>query len=76
MCLSASAARLWLSPTDGSPHAVFRTRLDPLTCGIDGRRGTLIGLTRFGVSTDIAVLGVVAAVFVALGAHAFSRIQI
>jgi ABC-2 type transport system permease protein len=76
MCLPASAGRLWLSPTDGSPHAAFRTRLDPLTRGIDGLRGTLIGLTHFGVSTDIAVLAVVAAVFVALGAHAFSRIQI
>jgi ABC-2 type transport system permease protein len=52
------------------------TRLDPLTYGIDGLRGTLIGLTHFGVSTDIAVLGVVAAAFIALGAYAFSRIQV
>ena len=66
-----------LFPLDGLPAALaVVTRLDPLTYGIDGLRGTLIGLTHFGVSTDIAVPGVVAAAFIALGAHAFSRIQI
>jgi ABC-2 type transport system permease protein len=66
-----------LFPLDGLPAPLaIVTRLDPLTYGIDGLRGTLIGLTHFGVSTDIAVLGVVAAGFIALGAYAFSRIQI
>jgi ABC-2 type transport system permease protein len=66
-----------LFPLDGLPAALaVVTRLDPLTYGIDGLRGTLIGLTHFGVSTDVAVLGVVAAAFIALGAFAFSRIQV
>jgi ABC-2 type transport system permease protein len=66
-----------LFPLEGLPKALaIVTRLDPLTYGIDGLRGTLIGISHFDVSTDIAVLGAVAAVFVALGAYAFSRIQI
>jgi len=52
------------------------TRLDPLSYGIDGLRGVLIASSHFGVATDIAVLGVVAAAFLAFGAHSFSRIQI
>ena len=32
------------------------TRLDPLTYGIDGLRGTFIGVSHFGVATDLAVL--------------------
>ena len=52
------------------------TRLDPLSYGIDGLRGTLIGLSHFGLVTDLAVLSVVACCFLALGAWAFSRIQV
>ena len=66
-----------LFPLDDLPAALaIVTRIDPLTYGIDGLRGALIGMTHFGVATDIAVLGVVAAAFLALGAYAFSRIQI
>jgi ABC-2 type transport system permease protein len=66
-----------LFPLDGLPAALaIVTRIDPLTYGIDGLRGTLIGISHFGVSTDIAVLGVVAAAFIGLGAYAFSRIQL
>jgi ABC-2 type transport system permease protein len=52
------------------------TRLDPLSYGIDGLRGALIGLTQFGVVTNLSVLAVVASGFLVLGAWAFSRIQI
>jgi ABC-2 type transport system permease protein len=52
------------------------TRLDPLSYGIDGLRGALIGFSHFSVLTDISVLGVVASAFVMLGAWSFSRIQI
>jgi ABC-2 type transport system permease protein len=66
-----------LFPLDGLPAALaVITRLDPLTYGIDGLRGALIGLTHFGILTDIAVLLVVASAFLVLGAYAFSRIQI
>jgi ABC-2 type transport system permease protein len=66
-----------LFPLDGLPPALaVVTRLDPLTYGIDGLRGTMIGLTHFGVASDIGVLFVVAAAFMVLGAYSFSRIQV
>ena len=50
-----------LFPLDDLPTALaIATRLDPLTYGVDGLRGALIGLSHFGVGTDLAVLGVVA----------------
>jgi ABC-2 type transport system permease protein len=52
------------------------TRLDPLSYGVDGLRGAFIHQSHFGVPTDLAVLGVLAAVFLALGARAFSKIQV
>ncbi len=52
------------------------TRLDPLTYGIDGLRGALIGFAQFSMVTNLAVLTTVAAVFLGLGAWSFSRIQI
>src|SRR5437773_267271 len=35
-----------------------------------------LGRSHFGLATDFAVLGVLAAIFLALGARAFSRIQV
>src|SRR5688572_20577974 len=52
------------------------TRLDPLSYGIDGLRGALIGFAQFSVVTDITVLAAIAALFLGLGAWSFSRIQI
>jgi ABC-2 type transport system permease protein len=66
-----------LFPLADLPAALaVATRVDPLSYGIDGLRGALIGLSHFGVITDLAVLGVVAACFLALGARLFSRIQV
>jgi ABC-2 type transport system permease protein len=52
------------------------TRPDPLTYGIDGLRGALIGSSHFGVATNLSVLSGVAMIFLALGAYSFSKIQI
>jgi ABC-2 type transport system permease protein len=52
------------------------TRLDPLSYGIDGLRGAVLGVSQFGVALNAGVLVAVAAVFLALGARAFSRIQV
>jgi ABC-2 type transport system permease protein len=66
-----------LFPLDGLPAALsVVTKLDPLTYGIDGLRGTLIGMTHFGLATDVSVLAVVAAAFLVLGAYSFSKIQV
>jgi ABC-2 type transport system permease protein len=66
-----------LFPLAGLPWGMtLATRIDPLTYGIDGLRGAFIGVSHFSVVTNLAVLGCVAAVFIGLGAHAFSKIQI
>jgi len=52
------------------------TRIDPLTYGIDGLRGAFVGASHFSAATDAAVLATIGVVFLALGAHSFSRIQI
>jgi ABC-2 type transport system permease protein len=64
-------------PLEGLPSVLaVATSLDPLSYGIDGLRGALIGQSHFNVFTDLAVLGSVATVFLVLGAWSFSRIQI
>ena len=66
-----------LFPLNNLPAGLaVATRIDPLTYGIDGLRGAFIGISHFGVATDVAVLCGVASIFLALGAVAFSRIQI
>ena len=66
-----------LFPLNNLPTALsIATRLDPLSYGIDGLRGAFIGLSQIGFATDLAVLAVVAMAFLALGARAFSRIQV
>ena len=66
-----------LYPLSNLPAALAAiTRIDPLTYGIDGLRGALIGAGHFGAATDALVLSSVAVLFLMLGARAFSRIQI
>jgi len=66
-----------LFPLTNLPTALtVATRLDPLTYGIDGLRSSLIGLSHFAGSTNLLVLGSLAVIFMALGAHSFSKIQI
>ncbi|HJQ31084.1 MAG TPA: ABC transporter permease [Pyrinomonadaceae bacterium] len=52
------------------------TRIDPLTYGVDGMRGALIGVTHFGVGLDVIALVGVAAVLLCAGAWRFSKIEI
>jgi len=66
-----------LYPLNNLPTGLMLvTRLDPLTYGIDGLRGAFIGAAHFSLSTDVAVLAAVAAMFLALGARSFARIQL
>lgn len=66
-----------LFPLANLPAALkVATRLDPLSYGIDGLRGALIGLSHFGIATDMLVLGGLSACFLTLGAWSFSRIQV
>lgn len=51
------------------------TRLDPLTYGVDGLRGSLIGLWHFNAAFNLSVLAAIACAFIGLGAYAFSKIE-
>ena len=52
------------------------TKLDPLSYGVDGLRGALIGITHYGLVTNISALGLAAVLFLAIGGYFFSKIQI
>jgi len=51
------------------------TILDPLTYGVDGIRGTLTGVSHFGLATDLAVLIILVIIILSLGATLFSKIE-
>jgi len=66
-----------LFPLNNLPKALsFITRLDPLSYGVDGLRSALIGVTHFGMTTDFAVLCVIAVGLLFFGAWRFSKIEI
>jgi ABC-2 type transport system permease protein len=66
-----------LYPLEGLPGAMrYVTAANPLTYGVDGVRGALIGAWHFGAFPDTLVLAAVGALFVGLGAWSFSRIQL
>ena len=66
-----------LFPLDHLPAAMgMITSADPLSYGIDGLRGTLIGLSHFGLLTDFAVLCAVAVILLCVGSYFFSQIEI
>ncbi|MDW7739016.1 MAG: ABC transporter permease [Bacillota bacterium] len=51
-------------------------KINPLSYGVDGLRGSLIGIFQLGLLTDIAVLAVFGLVLVVVGAFLFSRIEV
>jgi len=66
-----------LYPLQGLPVVLAAlTRIDPLTYGVDGVRGTMIGVSHFGVGLDVAVLLGVGVLFVIAGAWRFSKIEV
>jgi len=52
------------------------THLDPLSYGVDGLRGALIGISQFGTVVNVTVLAFAGAVLLALGSRLFSKIQL
>jgi ABC-2 type transport system permease protein len=52
------------------------TRLDPLTYGVDGLRGSLINNWHFYPTLDAGVLTGIMCCFLALGAYLFSKIEV
>ncbi len=52
------------------------TSIDPLTYGVDGIRGSLTGLSHFGVMNDLLILSSLTVVILIIGGYLFSKIQI
>ena len=66
-----------LFPLKNLPKALdIMATLDPLSYGVDGLRASLIGVSHFGVTLDLAVLSALSVVFLAIGAKLFSRIEL
>jgi len=66
-----------LFPLTNLPKAmVLVTGADPMSYGIDGLRGALIGISHFGAPTDILVLCGFGFALVAVGSYFFSKIQL
>ena len=66
-----------LFPLDSLPNAIkIVTKLNPLSYGVDGLRGTLTGITHLGLVSDFIVL--IAFTFIAtiIGSYLFSKIEI
>lgn len=52
------------------------TYLDPLTYGVDGLRGSLIGVSKFSLFMDIIVLILFSVVMVSLGTYLFEKTEV
>jgi ABC-2 type transport system permease protein len=50
-------------------------QVDPLAYGVDAFRGLLVGPSHFGLGLDFAVLAVLTAAILVVGARAFGRIE-
>jgi len=65
-----------LFPLQGLPAVLdVITKIDPLTYGVDGIRGALIGNATFGIGLDILIIVVIGTIFLGAGTYLFERIQ-
>ena len=65
-----------LFPLKGLPVALHQViRLNPLTYGVDGLRGSLTRAFAFGISTDLLMLGISTVALIAIGGYFFSKIE-
>jgi ABC-2 type transport system permease protein len=63
-------------PLSGLPKPIeFITKINPLSYGIDGLRGALIGISHFGMATDFLILAILTIILLLLGSFLFEKIQ-
>jgi len=66
-----------LFPLDGLPNAmIIVAKMDPLAYGIDGLRGSLSGISQFGMINDFFILGIIAFFLLSVGGYLFSKIEL
>jgi ABC-2 type transport system permease protein len=66
-----------LFPLQGLPELIILfSSLNPLSYGVDGLRGALVGQIYFGFGIDFVVLAGVSVLFLVIGSYLFSKIQV
>lgn len=66
-----------LYPVDNlAPVIDVLVRLNPLSYGIDGLRGSLLTQFHFGIWSDFSVLIIITIIFLGLGSYLFKKIEI
>jgi ABC-2 type transport system permease protein len=66
-----------LFPLENLPPALkFIISIDPLSYGVDGMRGTLVGVSHFGILTDFSILFIMMSILLVVGSYLFSKIQL
>ena len=65
-----------LFPLDSMPAGIrYMMYIDPLTYGVDGLRGSLVGAAAFPLWLDFTVLLILSIVLAGLGAYLFSKME-
>ena len=65
-----------LFPLEGLPRVLsFAAAIDPLSYGVDGLRGALVGSAHFGLGVDFMVLTILVGFLLFIGSYLFSKIQ-
>jgi ABC-2 type transport system permease protein len=65
-----------LFPIEDLPSMIYLiSRIDPLTYGVDGLRGATVGISTFGVYSDLATIFALSVLICAIGTVLFSRIE-
>ena len=54
----------------------FLVFLDPVTYAVDGLRGTLLGVSRFSIALDLALLALFSSSMVIIGTQIFNRMKV
>jgi ABC-2 type transport system permease protein len=63
-------------PLNNAPRLIqVVSYINPLTYGVDGLRQVLVGVTHFGLTTDILVLSTVGIILLLIGSYLFSKIE-
>ncbi|MFZ5365367.1 MAG: ABC transporter permease [Patescibacteria group bacterium] len=64
-------------PLEGLPKALeIAVKIDPMSYGVDGLRGSLAGLSHLGLGLDLALLSILSLLFLILGSYFFSKIEV
>jgi len=63
-------------PLEGLPKTLATiVKVNPLSYGVDALRGTLVGLSQFGLVKDFTISAIVVIIFLAIASFLFSKIE-